>query len=514
MKKKKKKGQNKAESQVDDNKKSRYQEELANVVGKSTPTSEPAISDTELDDLTSGLDDTSKPASDTMVIDPEDIDTDGLEAIEDDSLGDDLDVPSTDDDDLDLDALLSDDEDDLELAKDDAAEEPVVKKPKVKLIKRKAKKNDTNVESDDPLDALKQKPVKVVDEETGKLRELQSKDIDDVDDFDGLTTEGAISLVSDVEDEEEPVDDSLDLDEDWSEDDDSLNNSTGEDLEDLVNDDDNDLDLEEELVDDDDDGLDVAGEEPEPEAVSEVKEPAASKEITPEEAFKALPPVQQLILRQMDKLSVDEVKTQAQMVQENLYMQSQITEWANAYAGVMQHLNDWQEYSTKLRDLLISQNAEFEEEKEHLNHRHQIQMRNLRASLEDDYAEREDKILHDQRIAKDMIEQASTLLKQAKSHDDSSRSTIEGLQKQINILTTRPKLATDGPISVAPSGTTDDIFATLGLTRHATLPLSSNDAEIKDGELSTTDTAPVTQEETVSEDADDVDDLFNDANWD
>ena len=510
MKKKKKKGQNKAESQVDSTKKSRYQKELANVVGKSTPTSEPAINETELDDLTSGLDD----ASDTMVIDPEDIDLDGLEAIEEDGLNDDEDMPSTDDDDLDLDALLGDDEDDLELAKDETTEEPVVKKPKVKLIKRKAKKNDVNIESDDPLDALKQKPVRVVDEKTGKLRELQSKDIDDVDDFDGLTTEGAISLVSDLEDEDELVDDGPHLDEDWNEDDDSLNDSIdgAEDLDGLVDDDDNDLDLEEEP--DDEVDLDVASEEPESEVIPEVKEPAASKEITPEEAFKALPPVQQLILRQMDKLSVDEVKTQAQMVQENLYMQSQITEWANAYAGVMQHLNDWQEYSTKLRDLLISQNTEFEEEKEHLNHRHQIQMRNLRASLEDDYAEREDKILHDQRIAKDMIEQASALLKQAKSHDDSSRSTIEGLQKQINILTTRPKLATDGPISVAPSGTTDDIFATLGLTRHATLPLATDDAETKDGELSTTDTAPVTQEETVSEDADDVDDLFNDANWD
>ena len=386
------------------------------------------------------------------------------------------DTMSFDDDDVDLDALLDIDEDD-ELNESPESEEL-------------ADDDDDDLadEPENELSVLKQKPVKVVDESSKRKRELQDKLIDDVDsdDFDGLTTDDALALVSDVEDEPEDEEDDFDINESISDDDDD----------DLLDDadDDNDLELpdEDELValeeeeEDDDDEL----VEDEPIAETTPAEPERHV-ISSEEAFNALDPVQQTILRQLSKMDTDSLKTQAQMVEENLYMQGQIREWSNAYAAQMRHLNEWQDYATKLKDLLVSQNDEFEDEKDHLNRRHQIQMRNLRASLEADYTEREDKIRHDQRIARDMVEEASKLIEQAREHDASSKSTIDGLRDQIKVLTTRPMLPADNAVPIAPSESMRDIVTSLGLKEKA------NNATVV----------------TASDDSDDVGDLFDDENW-
>lgn len=426
--------------------KSQYKRALENVVGKN------GIDEDELEDLTSGLDDVQSNSTksgtqpvrqpDTMTFDQDDVEDDFDEL-------------------LDIDGL----DDDLEEVSDEAI--------------------DADDETQE-LDVLKQKPVKVVDEESKRIRELQSKTIDDADgdDFDGLTTDDALALVSDVEDID---DDDVDVEEEPPVVDAGNNNV--------------DFDLDTDLPDDDDfepenDDLEMFDDEEEDDLLDEEDEvvendvskplPETRHTVTPEEAFNALDPIQQTILRQLSKMDTDSLKTQAQMVEENLYMQGQIREWSNAYALQMRHLNEWQDYSTKLKDLLIAQNEQFEEEKDHLVKRHQIQMRNLRASLEEDYAEREDKIRHDQRIAREMVEEASKLIEQARQHDAASKATIEGLRDQIRVLTTRPSLPTDNPVPVAPSDSLRDIVNSLGLeTKHK----KSDDTD------------------------DDVGDLFADENW-
>ena len=455
FKKKKAKAKAKQNAKSDVPSKSQYKDALENVVGKN------GIDEDELEELTGGLD----------------IDSAELDRVESPSKKPKQpDTMSFDDDDVDLDALLDIDEDD-ELNESPESEEL-------------ADDDDDDLadEPENELSVLKQKPVKVVDESSKRKRELQDKLIDDVDsdDFDGLTTDDALALVSDVEDEPEDEEDDFDINESISDDDDD----------DLLDDadDDNDLELpdEDELValeeeeEDDDDEL----VEDEPIAETTPAEPERPV-IRSEEAFNALDPVQQTILRQLSKMDTDSLKTQAQMVEENLYMQGQIREWSNAYAAQMRHLNEWQDYATKLKDLLVSQNDEFEDEKDHLNRRHQIQMRNLRASLEADYTEREDKIRHDQRIARDMVEEASKLIEQAREHDASSKSTIDGLRDQIKVLTTRPMLPADNAVPIAPSESMRDIVTSLGLKEKA------NNATVV----------------TASDDSDDVGDLFDDENW-
>lgn len=431
--------------------KSQYKNALENVVGKNV------IDETELEELTSGLDDVQ---SDSIKSETQPTKQPDTMTFDEDDVGDDLDEL------LDLDES----DDDLE----DISDETI----------------DDQDETQE-VDPLKQKPIKVVDEASKRKRELQSKTIDNVDsgDFDGFTTDDALALVSDIEDDVEddlPIEDAdnndLDLDNNLSDDDD------GDD--DLLDDDD-DFGFESENDDlevfDDDNDDDLLDEEDEviennvPETV-----PEAPHKITAEEAFNALDPVQQTILRQLSKMDTDSLKTQAQMVEENLYMQGQIREWSNTYALQMRHLNAWQDYSAKLKDLLIAQNDQFEDEKDHLIKRHQIQMRNLRASLEEDYAEREDKIRNDQRIAREMVEEASRLIEQARQHDAASKLTIEGLRDQIKVLTTRPSLPTDNAVPVAPSDSLRDIVNNLGLK---TKSKKTNDTD------------------------DEVSDLFADENW-
>lgn len=439
MKKKNKKKQP-AKSEVPS--KSQYKNALENVVGKN------GIDETELDELTSGLDDAK---SDSIKSETQSTKQPDTMAFDEDDVSDDL------DDLLDLDES----DDDLE----DISDETI----------------DDQDETQE-LDPLKQKPIKVVDEVSKRKRELQSKTIDNVDsgDFDGFNTDDALALVSDVEDdfeEELPIedDDDLGLDDDLSDDNDNDNfESENDDLEVF---DDEDLDDEDDLLEEEDEVI----ENDVPESV-----PETSHKITAQEAFNALDPVQQTILRQLSKMDTDSLKTQALMIEENLYMQGQIREWSNTYALQMRHLNEWQDYAAKLKDLLIAQNDQFEEEKDHLIKRHQIQMRNLRASLEEDYAEREDKIRNDQRIAREMVEEASRLIEQARQHDAASKLTIEGLRDQIKVLTTRPSLPTDNAVPVAPSDSLRDIVNNLGLK---TKSKKTNDTD------------------------DEVSDLFTDENW-
>lgn len=405
--------------------KSQYKNALENVVGKNV------IDETELEELTSGLDDVQ---SDSIKSETQPTKQPDTMTFDEDDVGDDLDEL-------------------LDLDESDETQE---------------------------LDVLKQKPIEVVDEDSKRKRELQSKTIDNVDsgDFDGFNTDDALALVSDVEDDfeedlpiEDADDDDLDLDEDLSDEDLSDDNdfdfeSENDDLE--ISDDD----------DDDDDLLDAEDEVIENEVSAPVLE--TPHKITAEEAFNALDPVQQTILRQLSKMDTDSLKTQAQMVEENLYMQGQIREWSNTYALQMRHLNEWQDYSAKLKDLLIAQNDQFEDERDHLIKRHQIQMRNLRASLEEDYVEREDKIRNDQRIAREMVEEASRLIEQARQHDAASKLTIEGLRDQIRVLTTRPSLPADNAVPVAPSDSLRDIVNNLGLK---TKSKKTNDTDDEVGDL-------------------------------
>lgn len=444
MKKKNKKKQP-AKSEVPS--KSQYKNALENVVGKN------AIDEDELEELTGGLEDVQSDSTksetsptkqpDTMTFDEDDVEDD-------------------------LDDLLDLDESDDDL--EDISDETI-------------DAQDENQE----LDVLTQKPVKVVDEVSKRKRELQSKTIENADsgDFDGFTTEDALTLVSDLEDieddveEESPVtdtaNDDLDFDDNLLDDDDDNFESESDNLEVFDDDEDEDGEDDDDLLDEEDEVIenDVPDSMPEP-------LPETPHKITAEEAFNALDPVQQTILRQLSKMDTDSLKTQAQMVEENLYMQGQIREWSNAYALQMRHLNEWQDYSTKLKDLLIAQNTQFEDEKDHLIKRHQIQMRNLRASLEEDYVEREDKVRHDQRIAKEMVEEASKLIEQARQHDAASKSTIEGLRDQIRVLTTRPSLPTDSAVPVAPADSLRDIVTNLGLD---TKSKKSNDTDDEVGDL-------------------------------
>lgn len=430
--------------------KTQYRDALESVVGKN------GIDTEELDDLVVDLDEdpnnSKKAAPDQMTFDPEDLDglddlAVGEEVGEEVGLLDEFDMPDIDDtaDEgfEDLDELI-------------AADEEPERKPV------------------DPAKVLKQRPVEVTNEETKHKRTLQATSIDEVEDeatFDGLTTDDALALLSEVEFD------------DAQEDENDILTRTDPEPETVYEDE-----------ADEDEFLEEVEEEPE----SDTEEPDEASEETPapvpapvpethtitqEEAFAALNPVQQAILRQINQMDTATLKTQAQMVEENLYMQSQIREWSNAYALLMTHLNEWQEYATSLRDTIVKQNDEFENEKEHLIHRYEIKMRNLSASLEADMQEREDKILRDQELAKSMIEEASRLAKQSRDHDAEHQKTVDGLRDQIKVLTTRPNLSMESPIPVAPADF-----------------------------VSPTRRAPVTNQFTGT-DEDELEDLFDNDSW-
>lgn len=457
----------------------KYKDALARVVEGNT------LDEAELDDMTEGIDDLDLDNLD----DDLDLELNAVKQRESVNNVDDI------DDDIDDMDILDDDDTDLEeLAESLPDDEP----------------DDESLE-DESFDVLSHKPVKVVDEKTKRLRELQETDINDIgsDAFDGFTTKDAELLLGDIaEDEDFEEDDDLDdvqgadkdLElvsefEDPNEYDDPNVDLLG-DEDSSPTDEDNDLLSDFDLNDDEDESDDELLVEPLPDE-QPVVENTPVREITPEEAFNALDPVQQTILRQMQHLDTATLRTQAQMVEENLYMQSQIIEWSNAYAAQMKHLNEWQDYASNLRDLLIKQNNEYEEEKEHIARRHKVQMRNLRASIEEDLAEREDKIRQDQHTANNMIEEAARLLSQAKEHDAESKATIKGLQEQIRVLTTRPSVATAGPVPIAPNSTSDDIFKDLGLKRQL-----SND------------TLAEKANESVDTQSGRVADLFDDDAWD
>lgn len=476
--------QPKKQSKHNDNR-DKYKDALARVVeGK-------RLDEAELDDMTAGIDD--------LDLD-NDLDTE-LNAVKQREPVDNIDDINDIDDIDDMDIL--DDDTDLEELAESLPDEP-------------------DEPDDESYDVLSHKPVKVVDEKTKRLRELQETDINDIgsDAFDGFTTKDAELLLGDIDEDFEEDDDLDDVQgadkdlelvsefEDPNEYDDPNVDLLG-DEDSSSTDEDNDLLSDFELNDDEDE--DESDDEllveplPDEQLVDEqlvdenasVVENPPVREITSEEAFNALDPVQQTILRQMQHLDTATLRTQAQMVEENLYMQSQIIEWSNAYAAQMKHLNEWQDYASKLRDLLIKQNNEYEEEKEHIARRHKVQMRNLRASIEEDLAEREDKIRQDQHTANNMIEEAARLLSQAKEHGAESKATIKGLQEQIRVLTTRPSVATTGPVPIAPNSTSDDIFKDLGLKRQL-----SND------------TLAEKAKESVDTQSGRVADLFDDDAWD
>lgn len=449
----------------------KYKDALARVVEGNT------LDETELDDMTSGIDD--------LDLDNLDDDLDSeLNAVQ--SRGT-VDIDDMDD----IDDVLDDDDDDTDLEQlaESLPDEP----------------------DDESFDVLSHKPVKVVDEKTKRLRELQETDINDIgsDAFDGFTTKDAELLLGDMTDDEDfdededldgVYDDGKDLEPEVEFEDPNDYDDPNVDLLDdedslSAEDEDNDLVSDFDLNDDEDESEDELLVETSSTEQPVVENPPV-REITPEEAFNALDPVQQMILRQMQHLDTTTLRTQAQMVEENLYMQSQIIEWSNAYAAQMKHLNEWQEYASKLRDVLIKQNDEYEEEKEHMARRHKVQMRNLRASIEEDLAEREDKIRQDQHTANNMIEEAARLLAQAKEHGAESKATIKGLQEQIRVLTTRPSVATAGPVPIAPNSTSDDIFKDLGLKRQ----LSDDTLAEKANELVDTQSGRVA-------------DLFDDDAW-
>ena len=173
--------------------KSQYKNALENVVGKNV------IDETELEELTSGLDDVQ---SDSIKSETQPTKQPDTMTFDEDDVGDDLDEL------LDLDES----DDDLE----DISDETI----------------DDQDETQE-VDPLKQKPIKVVDEASKRKRELQSKTIDNVDsgDFDGFTTDDALALVSDIEDDVEddlPIEDAdnndLDLDNNLSDDNDDDDN--------------------------------------------------------------------------------------------------------------------------------------------------------------------------------------------------------------------------------------------------------------------------------------------------
>ena len=149
----------------------KYKDALARVVEGNK------LDEAELDDMTSGIDD---------------LDLDNLD--------DDLDIelnavkqrePVDNVDDIDDMDILDDDTDLEELAESLPDDEP----------------------DDESFDVLSHKPVKVVDEKTKRLRELQETDINDIgsDAFDGFTTKDAELLLGDiVEDEDFEEDDDLD----------------------------------------------------------------------------------------------------------------------------------------------------------------------------------------------------------------------------------------------------------------------------------------------------------------
>lgn len=436
------------------------------------------------------------------------VDPDELDALTSDS-DDDLLLSETStpvDDDLDLDL---DDDDDLSLTEDDDNDfSQDIEDDNLERV------SNEDLDKNDPLRVLKQKPVAVTDDESERKRKLQEADIDDMssEDFDGFNTDDALALLQDVdEDEEMDEDDISDSDGDYE---DSAPDDLIEDDEDAPTEEEEDIDEEDDYFDDDNTPLNES--EPEEQDVMDVDSQMVSadtspREITREEAFNALTPVQQTILRQMDKIDSNALKTQAEMVEENLYMQSQIIEWSNAYSAQMKHLVEWQEYADKLRDILVKQDSDFQAEHEHQAKRHQIQLRNVRASLEADYAEREDKVLHDQRIAKDMVEEASRLLNQAREHGSEDKATIKILQDQIRALTTRPAVSTSGPVPIAPGGTSADIFKDLGLSRQLSDETSRDEAfsEL----MRTTDTSTSKTDDSTVDDSDEIDDLFDEDNW-
>lgn len=407
-----------------------YQEALANIVGQTDNPGDEAVADKlDVDDL--DVDDLDV---DDLVDDelPE-----GEEPIDDDLLAD--------DDDLDL---GSTDDVDLEESLDDT-DVPTVKASQLNDRKRKIAKLDINNVNLDVGDDSKKKSFE-------KLADTESEDNDLLG---TMNLSDASLLVANFVDDE-PVDEPDDLEDSLpiGADDDSIlaSDDVADDEFEAV--DEEELDEYIEPESEIDDSLEADDAEPEKESSTPEPQPM----ITRDQAIDALSPVQQAILRNMDKLDLNQMKTVAQMSEANLYMQSLVMDWSNAYDRQMKHLQEWQDYADKLRNMMIKVNDQHDDEIAKMQHRHQVQLKNVRTALEEDYKEREAKLAKDQELARQMVEQAQALLTEAQNEKEVSRTTISDLEKQINVMSTRPENVDLSNVTpIAPSLDSLDDQATL-----------------------------------------------------
>lgn len=398
-----------------------YQEALANIVGQTDNAGNEAATDKlDVDDL----------VDDEL--------PDGEEPIDDDLLAD--------DDDLDL---GSDDDVDLEESLDDT-DVPTVKASQLNDRKRKIAKLDINNVNLDVGDDSKKKSFE-------KLADTESEDNDLLGTMNLSDASLLVANFVDDEPDDEPDDleDSLPI----GADDDSILVS-----DDVVDDDEFEAVDEEELDEDIepeseiDDSLEADDAEPEKESSTPEPQPMIARD----QAIAALSPIQQTILRNMDKLDLNQMKTVAQMSEANLYMQSLVIDWSNAYDRQMKHLYEWQDYADKLRNMMIKVNDQHDEEVAKMQHRHQVQLKNVRTAIEEDYKEREAKLAKDQELARQMVEQAQALLTEAQNEKEVSRTTISDLEKQINVMSTRPENVDLSNVTpIAPSLDSLDDQATL-----------------------------------------------------
>lgn len=361
------------------------------------------------------------------------------------SANDELDVDDLVDDELSEgedpidDDLLDDDDDDLDLeeALDDV---PTVKASQLDDRHRKIAKLDINDVDLGVEDDSKKKSFE-------KLADTESEDHDLLSTMN--LSDASLLVANFVDDESDNEQNDLE---------DSL--STGVDNDDILVSDDEFEAIDEEPV-----------EEIEPE--SELDEsleadnaksntPKSQPMITRDQAIAALSPIQQTILRNMDKLDLTQMKTVAQMSEANLYMQSLVIDWSNAYERQMKHLYEWQDYADKLRNMMIKVNEQHDEEIAKMQHRHQVQLKNVRTAIEEDYKEREAKLAKDQELVRQMVEQAQALLTEAQTEKEASRTTISDLEHQISVMATRPENVDLSNVTpIAPSLDTLDDQATL-----------------------------------------------------
>lgn len=203
------------------------------------------------------------------------------------------------------------------------------------------------------------------------------------------------------------------------------------------------------------DSFDKLEEEEEDFEEEEAEFPTELPEISPEEAFDHLTPVQQTILRQMENVDFQTRKTEAQLTEENLYMQGQIMEWSNAYAALMKRLEEWQEYGAKLHEIVAKQDAEFEEEKQQLREYHQEQLLSVRRSLEEDFQGRVEEVEKDRELAREALLEAKEMRLESKRREDEQLRQIENLQKQLVVISKHP--SSQEAVPVAPSKSSAEI---------------------------------------------------------